>query len=152
MTKNQKTYLLLAAVIIVWGAIGYQIYTHYTPNNEEIATVISQKFVPEKTAATETYTIQPNYRDPFLGKLYQNPVPKIKRPVAKPKPQVVFPNITYNGILQGAKQNTYIISINGSQEIFQKGQVMKGVELVRGNAQEITIKFQGETKKYTMGQ
>ena len=148
MTKNQKTYLLLAAVVIVWGAIGYQVYSHYTPDVPDLPTNISQKFVPDKTQKVENYTIQPDYRDPFLGKIYKKPKPKVKKVVRKPKPQVVFPNISYNGIIKGANENAFIISINGSQEIFQKGKVMKGVELVKGDGNEITVKFKGITKKY----
>jgi hypothetical protein len=153
MKKNHKTYLLLAAVVIVWGAIGFQIYRYYAPESEEIPVTTSQKFIPEKTEITKDYTITPDYRDPFLGKLYRKPTPKKKKKIIpKPKPQVIFPNITYNGIIQGTGQNTFIISINGKQEIFQKGQVMKGVELLRGSANEITVKYQGETKKYPIVQ
>ena len=145
MSKNQKTYLLLLAVALVWGAIGYQIYSRYNPDTPVVETQIASTFIPNKKKEVENYTINPDYRDPFLGKIYRKPKPKVKQAVQKP--QVVFPPITYNGIIKG-ETKAFIISINGQEEIFKLKQVIKGVELIRGNDNEIIIKYQGERKKY----
>jgi hypothetical protein len=148
MSKNQKTYLLLFAVAIVWGAVGFQFFNYYDSDVPEMDIPIAEKFVPNQPTKSESYTIQPDYRDPFLGKLYKKPKPKPKKRIVKPKPQVVFPSIAYNGIIKSGKDNTFIITINGSQEIFKVKQAFKGVELIRGNDKEVTLKFQGATKKY----
>ena len=79
MSKNQKTSLLLLAVVLTWGAIGFQIYSRYYPEIPELRKPKTQKFAVENTCNGESYTIQPDYRDPFLGKMYQKPQPKVKK-------------------------------------------------------------------------
>lgn len=152
MNKKQKTYLLLLAVLVVWGAVGFQIYSYSNPEIPVSEMPIARKFVPKPIETTEGYSIQPDYRDPFLGKLYKKPTTKPKRKKIKAKPPVVFPAISYNGVIKAGKKYTYLITINGSQEIFKAKQVSKGVELLRGNDQEVTLKYQGETKKYLIVQ
>ncbi len=144
MSKKQKTYFLLAVVILVWGAVAVQIYRYYEPSSTIPFNTV-QKFKPKTPIKKVDYTIKPDYRDPFLGKLYKKPKPKVKR--KQPKPEIVFPTISYHGVING-ENKTYIISIDGSQEIFKVKDIFKGVELIRGNEKEITMKFQGKTKKY----
>lgn len=146
MKKNQKTYLLLVVVVIVWGTIGYQIYQAYS--GQEITT--AEIHQPRRTnyqasIAQNDYQIEPDYRDPFLGKIYRKPKPK-KR-VKVQKPPVVFPNIVYKGVING-ETDSYIISINGIQEIFALKQEIKGVKLVRAYQKTVVLQYQKETKKY----
>lgn len=147
MSKNQKTYLLLFAVALVWGAIGYQFYKGYNPDVPEIAINTSSRFTPEKYNKQASYTINPEYRDPFTGKLYRKPV-KIKKK-STPKPQVVFPAILYKGVITGSKKS-YIISIGGNSQIFQMKQTISGVTLIKESKKSITVKYQNETRKYSL--
>ena len=146
MSKNQKTYLLLIVLVLVWGAIGYEIYSYMSPEEDELSMISSTKYIPPKSEKAVEYTIQPDYRDPFLGKIYRKKVAK-KKVKKLSKAAVIFPNIRYNGIIKGAK-NAYIITINGTQEIFQLKQSFKGITLVRANDVEIVLEYQKETKKY----
>jgi hypothetical protein len=148
MSKNQKTYLLLLAVAIIWGAVGFQFYSHYNPDIPEVTAPTSERFIPKQQSNITTYTIEPNYRDPFLGKLYKKPKPKLKKKKVQPKPEVVFPAISYHGIIKSGKKYTYLISINGSQHIYKLKQAIKGVELVTGDENEVKLKYQGVTKTY----
>ena len=147
MNKNQKTYLLLFAVALIWGAIGYQFYKGYNPDVPEIPINTSSRFIPEKYKKETSYTINPEYRDPFTGKLYRKPV-KIKKRNT-PKPQVVFPPILYKGVITGSKKS-YIISIGGQSQIFQMKQTISGVTLIKESNKIITVKYQNKTKKYTL--
>ena len=45
MSKNQKTSLLLLAVVLTWGAIGFQIYSRYYPEIPELRKPTTQKFL-----------------------------------------------------------------------------------------------------------
>lgn len=150
MNKNQKTYVLLAAVVVIWGAIGYQIYGYLNPSTPEIPPTVSERFTPKGQVKEVTYTIKPDYRDPFFGKIYRKPKPKKKK--VHSKQQIIFPSISYDGIVNNGNTKTFLISINGSQEIFKVKDRMSGVELIKGNNQEITLKYKGETKKYSIGQ
>ncbi len=146
MSKNQKTYLLLLAVLLVWGAVGYRIYLSYNPDQPEEQSVSPVQFTPIKTEKSLAYTITPDYRDPFLGKIYKKKV-AVKKAKTALKPVVTFPNITYHGVIKGEKK-AYIISIDGKQEIFQLKQAFKGVLLVKASDKEVSLKYQGEVKKY----
>ena len=148
MTKNQKTYLLLIAVVVVWGSVGVRIFNQI----ESDAPVIirsNAKFIPKGQKEKIDYTILPNYRDPFLGKLYVKPKPKVRKKTVVNKPLVVFPNIQYNGVINGDTK-TFIITIDGGQRLFEVGDVIKGVELVKGNNKEVTLRYQKKTKKYSI--
>ena len=149
MSKNQKTSLLLLTVVLTWGAIGFQIYSRYYPEIPELRKPKIQKFAVENTSNEESYTIQPDYRDPFLGKMYQKPQPKVKKKV--PKPTVLFPSISYHGVIKG-ENTAYIIAIDGSQEIFQVKETIKGVTLVEGNDKEVTLAYQKAVRKYPIYQ
>ena len=147
MKKNQKTYLLLFAVAIVWGSIGYQLYSNYNPPAPDIIENKSTYSFPKGENKNKSYTIKPDYRDPFLGKIYRKKIPKVKK--VTPKPKVVFPNIVFKGIINGSKKS-YIIAVNGVQEVFQIKHSFQNVTLVKVTEKAIRVKYQGETKEYTL--
>jgi len=147
MNKNQKTYLLLFIVALVWGAIGYQLYSHYNPDTIEVSEVTTMSYTTQKVDTVDGYEIQPDYRDPFLGKIYRKQ--PLKKKVATPKHVVIFPAIVYKGIIEGGKK-TYIIAINGSQEIFRVNQTIKEVTLLKADGKSILLKYQNERKKYAL--
>ena len=62
MSKNQKTYLLLFAVALVWGSIGYQFYKGYNPDISEIEVGSPVLFKPESYKKVTSYIITPDYR------------------------------------------------------------------------------------------
>ncbi len=147
MSKNQKTYLLLFAVALVWGSIGYQFYKGYNPDISEIEVGSPVLFKPESYKKVTSYIITPDYRDPFTGKIYKKPT-QLKKKIAT-KATVVFPAIVFKGIIKGSK-NSYIISINGNDQIFQLKQTILGVTLVGSKQKNITVKYQNQTKNYTL--
>lgn len=145
MSKNQKTVLLLITVVIIWAAVGWQVFRLYKPN-QSIAIPTIEKFRPTYTIKQTDYTIVVDYRDPFLGKVYKKPKPKTKK--KEVKPPVQFPAISYNGIISG-QNKTFIITIQGTQQLFKIGDVINSVELVKGDTEKVILKYQKETKTYT---
>lgn len=147
MTKNQKTYALLFTVVVVWGAIGFQLYKHYNPAPVETHIGEVPKFIPQQGEKQVGYAIQPDYRDPFLGKIYKKKV-AVKK-TKKPKPKVNFPPIVFNGEIKG-NQKLYIISINGKQEIFKLRQSIQGIQLIKASARSVVLKYQGVRKEFKL--
>ena len=153
MVKNKlKTYALSVVVVTIWGVIGYQIYSALNPSEEELGVPqVPLSFNSETVTQRDTFSIQNNYRDPFLGKLPDN-----KRPLRTVKTQrraktvdtVVFPNIQYKGMVQrsGGGEAVFAISINGMESILGAGQSYQDVQLISGKAQEILISFKGKRK------
>ncbi|QTE21145.1 hypothetical protein [Polaribacter cellanae] len=146
MTKQQKTYGLLIAVLIIWGIIGYQIYKRFNPEVIELSkTKVSSNFKRAKIQKNAFYEIQESYRDPFLGKFPQKKR-VIKKRIVKPTVTIPFPNVVYNGIVEGGKEKSYILTVNGIQEILKKGEKVQNVVLLRANSKEAIVKFNGVRK------
>lgn len=150
MKSKRNIYVLLSAVIVLWGFIAYRIFASINPSkstNKVLAKI--EKFLPKKTIAKETYIIQANYRDPFLGTM----VKSIKKTISIPKQKkekVVFPTIEYKGVFSSSlKKNTvYLIIINGKQEMFKIKEVHQEVKLLQGNKEKITVKYQKEKQTF----
>lgn len=147
MKKQQKTYILLIAVLGIWGTIGYQIYSRMNPDTPEIELVQAQNtFQKIPTIATSVYEVQAAYRDPFLGNYKKKERPIVKKKTKKEQSKIPFPKVIYNGIIQGGSTTTYILTINGKQEIFKKGETFQKVKLIKANKKEAVVRFLKETK------
>jgi len=145
MKNKNRTYLLLAAVVAVWGTIGYKLYSNMNPTTSKTAVVANTDFNRIQTKKGERKEIQPDYRDPFLGKIYRKKVqPKPVKKAIKKDP-VMFPPIQFIGVISG-KKTSYIIQINGQQEIFKTGQTQQGITLKKGTAKSVLISYKGISK------
>lgn len=150
MKKKGKTYILLVVVLGIWGVIGYQVFAKLNPDDSPIVAANSDiSFTPKQTIEKDTFSINSKHRDPFLGKPYQlKQTSNIKKRVLKKKDPIVFPPITYKGVIskQQSSQNIYIIAIKGTQQLFKVGKTIHEVKLLKGNKKSITISFKGERK------
>jgi len=145
--KNKKNiYILLPAVILVWGLVGYRIFSVVQPSNNTSGQVRVTAFKPKVVEETTPFTIRANYRDPFLGSLAQKKSTKKKAvSVAYKKLKIPFPTITYKGMVAGEGNNrVFLITINGAQFFFKKRATHKEVKLLRGNHKEIVVQFKGQ--------
>ena len=144
MNKKQKTYLLLALVVIIWSFIGYYIYKYLNPDDPQIEIVSQQSFVPKMTTAKSNDFEITNYRDPFLGKTSTS---KTSKGVLKSEAQnAVFPQVVYNGIIKGNRTKRYILTINSQQEMMMVGKTIQGVKLIRANSKQIIVSFNATNK------
>lgn len=145
MTKQQKTYILLLIVIVVWGIIGYQIFNQLN-NQEDSISLKKEKlvYIPKERIEHKNYSVKANYRDPFLGKLPVNKKRKTKKIV---KETIPFPSVIYNGIIDGGAKKSYIITVSGKQEILKPNTSFKGVTLLNATNKSATVKFKGVIKK-----
>ncbi|MFY7669777.1 hypothetical protein ACOSP6_01680 [Tenacibaculum sp. MEBiC06402] len=148
MNKQRKTYILLAAVIIIWSIVGFQIFGYLNSGEEELTEVNYKKFTPKQGKEKELYTVATHGRDPFLGR-YNQPKKKIVRTVKKEKEPIIFPRIQYKGFIKNKNKKLFILTINGAQKILQIGQVFNDVRVVSGNNREVTLKYKGEVKSFS---
>ena len=146
MTKQQKTYGLLIAVLVIWGLIGYRIYTRLNPMAPEIeAGNFQKRFQKQKAIEQSFYELGQEYRDPFLGGFPKKKIVRKKTLVSK-KSARPFPNVQYNGMIQGNSRKSYILTVNGKQEIIKLGQSFLGVTLIKATRNEVTVRFEKENK------
>lgn len=146
MNKQQKTYGLLGIVLIIWGMIGYQIYMRMHPAAPKLNTENRPRFFQKKKTDKHIfYNIHQAYRDPFLGGFPTKKRIQQKTSIAK-KPTIVFPSIQYNGSVENNEGKSYILTINGKQDIVKIGQVLQGVQLIKASKNEVSVKFKNELK------
>ncbi len=149
MNNKIKTYLLLLAVLSIWGIIGFKVFS--TLNPESPATVKDDNiitFSPKSQTKIDTFSIKTVSRDPFLGTLYKAKKVAVK---ASPKPlksPLVWPTIIYHGAVarQQSKMKVFVVSINGNQHIMKVGQEIADVKLLRAVAKSITVRYKGVRK------
>lgn len=143
--------MLSVVVLAIWGVIGYQIYSALNPSEEEFAVPeVPVVFQSETNKIKDTFSIQNNYRDPFLGKLPEQKAQPVVQQVRKPviKDSIIFPTVAYQGMVQNAagKEAVFSVSVNGVASILSVGQSIQEVSLIKGNAQEITVSYKGKRK------
>ena len=149
MSKQMKTYLLLATVLIIWGIIIYRFVDAFSsdePSENEAFKVSS--FEPTNVKSIDTFSIAKLERDPFLGKTYVKHAPK-KSPVKKSKPEIRWPNIVYRGLVSGGS-NIFVIDVGGQQFLFSPNDTNAEVTLVRGRPDQVVLQFGKERKTFSI--
>lgn len=149
MKNKTKTYILLVAVLTIWGIVGFRMVSTLNPDTPKVVqqdeTVL---FTPKTEADVERFDVQPSERDPFLGTMYTQKKTKAKPKVLHKKEPLVWPAILYHGDVskQGSNAKICVISINGQQHIIKVNQKMDGVKLLKANSTEILVSYKGATK------
>jgi hypothetical protein len=148
MKSKKNIYILLPIVLFIWGAVMYQFFS-FSSNSGDLM-LASNKFEikPIDIKEIDTFSINVNYRDPFLGKAYNlsNNVIKKKRNTI-PKTKVVeevfvWPKILYKGIVSDTKDKTkvFMLIIEGQTFLMKIGDTQKGIFLKEGDRESIYIK------------
>lgn len=147
--KNKgKTYLLLVAVLGIWGTIAYKIVIGLSPDELEItAQSFDVSFNPKRPKQTDTFSINDVEKDPFLGTLASNKTAtKSPKRVSLVESDIAMPSVTYSGLIQRQDSNSkvFIVNINNQQHLLKLGQTINDVKLISGNKSSITIRFNGK--------
>ncbi len=148
MKNKTKTYILLALVLGVWGAIGYRIVSTINPSAPDVAQQnFEVSFSPKTNIEVDTFSIRVVNRDPFLGTLLVKNKPKktIRKTV---QPKITWLPVLYHGSIskQNTKTKVFIISVSGQQNLMKIGQTINGVKLIRGNNNSVTVSYKGARK------
>jgi len=151
--KNKKNiYILLPIVLFVWGAVLYQIVS-FTKSDTISFKEKNSEFIikPLKISERQKFTINVNYRDPFLGKMYATQkTAKIKtrsypnKPV-KPIDVLVWPTILYKGMISDTKdkKKVFILIIDGKNHFMKIGETENDVFLKTGDRESVYVKYKG---------
>lgn len=150
MKGKTKTYLLLGAVLIIWGILGFKVVATLSPKPPiETAPDLKVAFRPNYAHNLDTFSIRPPDRDPFLGTLTR---PKQITTSALPRKNqavdTVYVPVTYHGTVsqQHGQIRVFVVSIEGQQYLLKKGQETLGVTLIRGDDTHIVVGYKGITK------
>ena len=148
MKQRKKTYILLAVVLAIWGILGFRVVKTLKPEHEEPQQMVLTDYqIPENHKKRDTFSIDGNYRDPFLGKM---PNEKKSSKVVKRKAKATFPtkNITYLGSVgdKDSKNKMFFVNIEGQQHVLTPGQKVGDVVLISGDNAQIKVRYPGHTK------
>lgn len=151
--KNKKTtYILLVVVLFVWAMVIYQFFS-FSGGSESITenhTALNIK--PVQAPKRDTFSINVNYRDPFLGKMY-NPdnkkATKKRNTSNKTKETIVWPSIIYKGLVSDSddKQKVFMVIIKGKTFFMREKDTEEEVTLLKGNREFIEVKYKDKKNK-----
>jgi hypothetical protein len=160
--KNKKLlYILIPIVLLVWGVIIYRIFNvvNGSGSNEVRKSAFVENTVNENLI--DTFSIHPNYRDPFISKRAKKTTSENKIISTVTKPDLIkkvsnvvvplsdkWPSLVYNGLIKNEKSNKQLalVLINGQSNILQLGNVSEGVELTKIFRDSIEVKFNSEKR------
>lgn len=151
--KNKKNiYILLPLVIAVWAAVLFQFFS-FTNSDEVVAADNTEfSFKPLKVNKRESFTINVNYRDPFLGKTYVEETasktksinPKTVKAVKQPE-ALVWPKIIYEGLISDSKgkNKIFMLVINDKNHFMKIGDTENEIFLKDGDKESVYVKYKG---------
>ena len=157
--KNKKLqYVLIPAVILIWGAIGYSVFNHLKqdPEMEQLPYLPAYtdgKNVPDE----ENYTLLNNYRDPFRRyspvKKTKTVEKKEKQPVRRnapnrPQQRIYWPGIVYNGVIVNDERELALLQIAGSSVIMTTGETHAEIKLIKLYTDSVRLEYKGEQNTY----
>jgi len=150
--KNKKSiYILLPVVLLIWGLVIYRLFD-FTADDIPDGTPLNFKVKPLAIKPKDTFSINVNYRDPFLGKMYlpvQGKKTIKKASTTKQTPPLIWPSIVYKGIVSDNKnkKKVFMLIISGQTFLMSEKDTQLDVHLTGGNREYITVRFQGVANK-----
>jgi hypothetical protein len=150
MKSKKSLYILLPAVLLLWGYIAFKIYKHMSGGGEVIIT--SNRVIQEciEDNVPDTFSLILDYKDPFLSRNIIVPNTSKNR-VRKVKPTIKhihWPEIIYQGrmVNQQTKRSKVSLSVGGVDVILSIGETKNEIKLMKSYADSIKVQFQGEMK------
>lgn len=143
---------MLPVVVLIWGGVLYQFFSFSSADEVLENNSMDLNIKPFKLKERNTFLINVNYRDPFLGKMYAaqevaktKSVAKISKE-SKPEEAIVWPSIIYKGIVSDTKEKNklFILIISGHDFFMKKGDVENGILLKDGDKESVYVKYKGD--------
>ena len=162
--KNKKlTYILIPAVIIIWGAIAFKIIGSLKKTDSG-SNLSLQSAMNVKTDTSDIrFTLIADYRDPFLSVQKRTPVVSNTTTIQQPKPtrsiqrrsiarrsRVRWPAVEYGGVIRNKKSSslTGLVKINNNDYLMSEGMIIEEIELLKIYEDSIQLKYNDETKGF----
>jgi hypothetical protein len=153
--KNKKLlYILIPCTLLLWGMIVYKIVSVVSSDNASAVKNEAYTSITPNNVISDTFSLHPSYRDPFLGNIHrdisfkhkviakQTTIPTFTKYVRP------FPQIIYSGIIKNAKSNKQLVmvQINGQSHIMKIGDIIGAVELTKVFRDSIGVEFENEMR------
>jgi hypothetical protein len=149
MKNNGTKIALLAAVLALWGYIGYLVYGYVKPTPP--TNRVTNNGAP-KPLAIEEESLSLDYADPFLKKQASKPpktstLPQNTVKAVSEKTSITWPKTLYMGYIKGS--NTLImLNYNGSTKIVSLGHKLDSFSILRATEESVTLGCNGVQKTF----
>lgn len=150
-------YVLIAAVVLVWGMVGYSFYSRLTTGDDTTTASpvkIGKETFNDYSLPKDTVKLLLNYRDPF-GQVVQKDtvMPKKSQMISQVKRSAIaapfnWDFIKYLGYLKNpaSKKLIAFLTINGKDVTLADGETMDNVRLLKNLRDSVKISFNGKVK------
>lgn len=161
--KNKKlNYILIPAVLFVWGAIIYNVVSGVSGDEQLPVFDTTPKMEREGMASLDSFVLDLDYKDPFLSRRNHSGVPSSYRgavsssastskpkKVEKPKgveTPISWSFIAYHGIFTNSDKKVGVatVTINNKDYLMDKGDEIEEVKLLLLTEDSIKISYQGK--------
>ena len=151
--KNKKfLYVLIPAVIIVWGLITHKVIAYFMDDGSSSFLQYNDRNMTPHELKRDTFSLMANYSDPF--RLNENQDPTTKKGKTKMKPKSPWPKVTFYGAIRAEKKKNSVasLSINNRNMIMKTGDTCQGIKLTKISASSVSLRFKGEKKEFSLKQ
>ncbi|KAF2518529.1 hypothetical protein E0W68_09410 [Flavobacterium salilacus subsp. salilacus] len=151
--KNKKAiYILLPLVLLIWAMVIYQFFSFSGSDAVAVNNNKAYTIKPINIPVKDTFTINVNYRDPFLGKMYlpnNNKTSISKKTKPKPAEPIIMPHIIYKGIVSDNQneKKVFMVIIKGQTFLMKEKDTEQEVTLKNGNREYIEVVYKGQKNK-----
>ncbi len=155
--KNNKItqYLLLILVIVLWAMIFYRIF--FKEEDGLPLKLSNDKTMVEEEVFKDTFSLNLNYKDPFLKYSYtennetleqevtvkrveSKPIPILVKEVEK---EVVWPSIKYGGLIKNSNtgKQVIVLSFNNKESIYSIGDQYNGIKIRKIYKDSVVLEY-----------
>lgn len=133
----KNTYVLVVAVVIIWGIIGYHLYNFI--KRDDVSVMVKKDHIPlTQDDSVRHYTLLINYRDPFFASSVKTLHHRSKE-ISPRKASVIvnnahnieWPKLQYKGIVENsqARKKIALINVNGLGSLVKEGDMLGAVRV-----------------------
>jgi len=148
MKSKKNIYILLPVVLLIWGLLIYKFLSFTIPEIPVAEETDQFSTQPLAVREKDSFKIDVNYRDPFLGKMYMPATAqkKVRKKISVPVEPVVWPNVIYKGIVSDNKdkKKIFMLIINGQTFLMREKETEQGVTVKSGNRESVVIIYKGD--------
>jgi hypothetical protein len=156
--KNKKLlYILLPAVILIWGMIIYRVLNGSKSEMPATGDVLKNN-TSVIGVSDDSFSLSAAYPDPFRAEPVKHSVlaagssVPLKQPAKEkktlPPVNASWPQVTYNGVIknQQSKKELAMVQVNGQSSFMKAGDVTNDVQLLKIFRDSIQVQY-GKEKK-----
>ncbi|WP_321515383.1 hypothetical protein [Marinifilum fragile] len=150
MKGKRGLYILLPAVIVLWGYIGYKIYTQIITPVQEIAEPQFKSIDFRSKSEKEVFDLDLKYSDPFLKQVAGSKEKKEKNEASKSKKRTwMWPQIVYKGCIENHKKTVGLLRFDNREYLVQKGMLVKEFQVKSVSKDSLVMEREGERRRFS---